>query len=126
MEIKFLTLGENTDRLTKPLHDRLRRVFGPGIGNVNVVVEPQVQTYVHHQDSAHGWIEVPMHVLRDLGIAEHISAWSYRDGDLAYLEEDDDASLFRETMRARGIAVRLIVQHHTYSPVSNFRLYWAD
>ncbi len=86
MEIQILTLGDNTDRFTQALHDRLRRDFGPGIGNVNVVVEPQVQTYVHHQDSAHGWIEVPMHVLRDLGIAEHISAWSYRDGDLAYLE----------------------------------------
>ena len=126
MEIQILTLGDNTDRFTQALHDRLRRDFGPGIDNVNVVVEPKAQTYVHHQDSAHGWIEVPMRVLRDLSIAERISAWSYRDGDLAYLEEDDDASLFRETMRARGIAVRLIVQHHTYSPVNNFRSYWAD
>jgi hypothetical protein len=50
--------------------------------------------YRFHIDPGHGWLEVPMEELRDLGIADKISHYSYRDGDTAYLEEDCDTAVF--------------------------------
>jgi hypothetical protein len=51
-------------------------------------------TYKFHIDPGHGWLEVPMAELEELGIADHISSCSYRDGDTAYLEEDCDFATF--------------------------------
>lgn len=83
-------------------------------------------SYTYHQDPGHGWVEASMAELRALGIAGRISPWSYRDGETAFLEEDDDASLFLDTMRARGTPAELTVLHHEYSPVSNYRPYRVD
>lgn len=83
-------------------------------------------SYTYHQDPSHGWVEVSMAELRALGIAGRISPWSYRDGETAYLEEDDDASLFLDTMRSCGTPVELVVLRHEYSPVRNYRPYRAD
>jgi len=84
------------------------------------------KTYTYHQDPGHGWIEVPMRELRDLGIAGRITPWSYREGETAYLEEDNDASLFLDTMRAHDIAVELIRRHRDNSPIRHYHDYWAD
>lgn len=84
-----------------------------------------MSNYIYHQDPSHGWVEVPMAELRALGIAGRISPWSYRDGETAYLEEDDDASLFLDTMRARGTPAELVVLRHEYSPVRNYLPYRA-
>lgn len=46
------------------------------------------------EDSGHSWLLVPMDYLRALGIESKISPYSYRSGDLAYLEEDCDYPLF--------------------------------
>jgi hypothetical protein len=51
-------------------------------------------TYKFHIDPGHGWLEVPMAELEELGIADHISSCSYRYGDTAYLEEDCDFATF--------------------------------
>jgi hypothetical protein len=50
-------------------------------------------------DGGHGWIEVPMSDVYKLGLANKISSYSYRHGDIAYLEEDSDASLFVDTAK---------------------------
>lgn len=50
--------------------------------------------YKYHEDPGHGWIEVPITELRRLKIADRISPYSYRDGGIAYLEEDCDASVW--------------------------------
>lgn len=85
-----------------------------------------MSNYIYHQDPSHGWVEVPMAELRALGIAGRISPWSYRDDETAYLEEDDDASLFLDTMCARGTPAELVVLRHEYSPVRNYLPYRAD
>lgn len=54
-------------------------------------------------DPGHGWAEVPMQLIRDLGIADQISSFSYRLGDTAYLEEDCDAALLIRTLHSRDI-----------------------
>lgn len=43
-----------------------------------------------HEDPGHRWGEVSMQLVRELGIEEKISRYSYRNGDAVYLEEDVD------------------------------------
>ena len=45
-----------------------------------------------YSDPAHGWCAIKLHVLKDLGIIERISPYSYIRGKTAYLEEDCDYS----------------------------------
>lgn len=51
-------------------------------------------TYRFYEDPSHGWLRVTYRELADLGIATKISAFSYRRGQWAYLEEDSDAPQF--------------------------------
>ena len=51
------------------------------------------------EDPGHGWLEVPIAQVAALGITNKISAYSYRKGTMAYLEEDCDASVFLEAFR---------------------------
>lgn len=51
-------------------------------------------TYSFISDPGHGWLQVPMSELEELGIASEVSRSSRRSGTVAYLEEDRDAELF--------------------------------
>jgi hypothetical protein len=52
--------------------------------------------YIFYSDPGHGWLRVKMQELRDLGIMDKITFYSYmsKDGKYAYLEEDVDADTF--------------------------------
>lgn len=50
--------------------------------------------YKFHYDAGHGWLEVEIKEIQELGIENKISVYSYRNGDKAYLEEDCDISVF--------------------------------
>lgn len=55
-----------------------------------------------HTDPGHGWLEVPINTLRDLGFkVTDFTRYSYRSEDFmtAYLEEDCDMPLFLEGCR---------------------------
>ena len=72
-----------------------------------------------HTDPGHGWIEVPLLIVRDLRIPKKISAYSYKDARNAYLEEDCDAALFVEAfMLKHGRPPNL---DHAYSENSFIR-----
>lgn len=58
-----------------------------------------------HTDPGHGLLEVQRHELRDLGLLPKISAYSYQSGGTVYLEEDCDAGLYVEAMKAKGVKV---------------------
>ena len=45
-------------------------------------------------DIGHGWLEVPIKELLDMGIENKITNFSYMKGDYAFLEEDCDATTF--------------------------------
>lgn len=47
-----------------------------------------------YSDPGHGWLKVGKAILRELGIADKISGFSYMRGDHAFLEEDCDATVF--------------------------------
>ena len=54
--------------------------------------------YLFFEDPGHGWLEVTRDELRQLGIADKISHYSYqsRDGSKVFLEEDSDLMKFAE------------------------------
>ncbi len=53
-------------------------------------------------DPGHGWVRFPKARLVRLGIAEKISAYSYQNGAMAFLEEDCDVSVLITALRAHG------------------------
>ena len=64
-------------------------------------------TIPYYQDPGHGWARVSIGLLHGLKIAHEISAYSYRRGDYAYLEEDCDLSRLMTAAQAAGIALKL-------------------
>lgn len=64
-----------------------------------------------YSDPGHAWVKVPRSLLVKLGIEDQISAFSYERGDMAYLEEDMDYSLFARTMRESGRTVELKINN---------------
>lgn len=46
------------------------------------------------QDAGHGWVKVPLALIRELGIADQITRFSYWHAGHVYLEEDCDAPRF--------------------------------
>ena len=64
-----------------------------------------------HCDPAHGWLEVMQEDIDTLGIAGLISAYSYAQGDTAYLEEDCDATLYIEGANAAGWTIQIVEKY---------------
>ena len=83
-------------------------------------------TFLYHTDPGHGWVEVPMHELHRLGIAGKITSHSYRQGETAFLEEDRDATLFIETLRAQGLEVKLVPRYQEVTPIRRYSHYRCE
>lgn len=61
-----------------------------------------------HSDPGHGWLECTAGLLRSLGIAHKVTPYSYRgEGYTVYLEEDCDAPLLLQALRAKGTCFRV-------------------
>ena len=73
--------------------------------------------YTFHTDPGHGWLEVGLQELHDLGIYDQITAYSYVKGDRAYLEEDCDAGTFIRALKAQG-------QDFQYNTVNTNNDHW--
>ena len=67
-------------------------------------------SYKFYTDSGHGWLEVPLAELRELGIADKISGYSYIRGDFAYLEEDRDAGIFDQSKGPESYPVKEVYE----------------
>jgi len=53
--------------------------------------------FTFYSDSGHGWLEVPYAMIKELGIEDQISGYSYvKDPLKVFLEEDCDAPVFIE------------------------------
>lgn len=63
------------------------------------------KTLTFWSDPGHGWLVVPVRELASLGISGAISPYSYvsYDGETAYLEEDCDAGVYLNSLRAAGV-----------------------
>jgi len=53
-----------------------------------------------HYDAGHGWLQVPLKLVKLMEELKHcnISSYSYKDSIFAYLEEDCDASAFLKAL----------------------------
>jgi hypothetical protein len=71
-------------------------------------------------DPGHGWFEVPVDLIWQLGIEQKITAYSYRRGEFAYLEEDCDAFTFDQAMKAQGLAYALKELHQEQTMIRNY------
>ena len=63
--------------------------------------------YTFHSDPGHGWLQVKRQELKDLGILDKISHYSYQYAGDVYLEEDGDLNCFMREMKARGKPVEI-------------------
>jgi len=64
-------------------------------------------TYNYYSDPGHGWLEVKLDELVELGIKNKISHYSYIRGDTVFLEEDCDMSTFMNAMESKGLTIKL-------------------
>jgi hypothetical protein len=80
-------------------------------------------TFTFHQDPGHGWIEVPDLVLLTFGVKGKISSYSYKHGNVAYLEEDQDAGVLLEAIEAAGHTYKLIDKYTERTPIRSYGSY---
>ena len=59
-----------------------------------------MKKFKFHHDSGHGWLAVKIVYLKQLGIHDKISQYSYKRGKTAYLEEDCDAMIFIDAYKS--------------------------
>jgi hypothetical protein len=80
-------------------------------------------TFNFYEDPGHGWLEVPVILLKEMGIEDQISPGSYMSGEFAYLEEDCDLSVFIVEAEKRGfiITTKRIYQENT--PIRNMAIF---
>jgi hypothetical protein len=75
------------------------------------MTESRKLTLPQHIDPAHGWLAVPRALIEELGIARHISVYSYEGPDCTvYLEEDDDAPVFIAAAMDAGWDLHFTIQ----------------
>lgn len=78
--------------------------------------------FTFFQDSGHGWVKVPISLLRHVGISGKITPYSYQKGVFAYLEEDCDLSLFIGVYREK-FGVEPILENKYTNKQSKIRSY---
>jgi len=79
-------------------------------------------TYLFHSDPGHAWLQVKRSELKDLGILDKISNYSYQKGDDVFLEEDCDYGAFYKAMAAIGktIEIREVVSKNDDSIIRSY------
>lgn len=65
----------------------------------------------YYTDPGHGWVAVSRSFLKTLGVAHRVSSYSYQRGGTVYLEEDCDAGLVVDALRALGVTYTLDERH---------------
>lgn len=77
----------------------------------------------YYTDPGHGWFAVKRAELDRLGISGRISSYSYMRGETAYLEEDCDASVYFNAVRAKTGQDPAYVTKHTNgrSPIRSYQ-----
>ena len=58
------------------------------------------KVFTFHSDPGHGWLEVTLLDLSDLGLSlsDDVSPYSFFEGNKVYLEEDMDCGVFSEAL----------------------------
>ena len=80
-----------------------------------------MRKFKFHYDAGHGWLKVHALDLLDIDMeVRDFSAFSYRDGDWLYLEEDCDAGKFLSTYERKFEGFKIVEVDDGYdSPIRN-------
>lgn len=73
-------------------------------------------------DPSHGWLKVPRTLLIKLGITNQITQYSYQKKEFVYLEEDQDLTLFLQTMKKSNLNFQILNMKQS-NKSSKIRLY---
>lgn len=73
-----------------------------------------------YSDSGHGWIKISIDKLKELGIIEQISKYSYINNNNAFLEEDRDAGILLRKLDEIGISYKFRNHYSNRSRIRNF------
>jgi hypothetical protein len=68
----------------------------------------KIFTVIFYSDPGHGWAKCKREVLKNLGIANKVSAYSYQRNGYVYLEEDCDYSLLVDALRQRNTRIKCV------------------
>lgn len=74
--------------------------------------------YVFHSDPGYAWLEVTKAECKRLQVKP--SGWSYKKGDMYYLEEDEDAGMFLNAKKLRGETYTIHEEHLEVTPIRNY------
>ena len=77
------------------------------------------------QDPGHGWLEVPVKMLAELGIQDKITSYSYRKGTMVYLEEDLDMHTFMTACYANKQLVELDEVYQERTAIRGYDQYFT-
>ncbi len=58
-------------------------------------------------DPTHGWLEVPIELIKQLNIKNNITNYSYMNNKNVYLEEDLDAQTFLFYAKSNGLNIKI-------------------
>ena len=86
------------------------------------------KTYNFHSDSSHGYLEVDVKELQELGIYDEITCFSYYKDGKAYLEEDHDAYIFINAWKKKNHVKDFYeihdminhIEHGTFAPCTHY------
>lgn len=81
------------------------------------------KSFTFYNDAGHGWVKVSKALLKELGIADKVSTYSYQRGADAYLEEDCDASLLVNALKERGIEPKFTDKYSDRSKIRGYESY---
>ena len=69
---------------------------------------PRNRTFHFYSDASHGWLKVPIKLIKELNLETKISPFSYKKGDFGYLEEDLDAPLLLAALKKKGVGYKIV------------------
>ena len=81
--------------------------------------------FTFHTDPGHGWLEVSVSAAESVGLSPaDFSNFSYRKGDILYLEEDCDAPKLLNAMKALGLEYGTVERYSENTFIRNLpRIY---
>ena len=85
-----------------------------------------MEKYKFHYDAGHGWLEVELNELKELGIEKEISQFSYQKDEKVYLEEDCDVAVFIKAKKINPNDFNSLIEEvddGDYSKIRNYGSY---
>jgi len=78
-------------------------------------------TLTFYRDPGHGWLKVPVKVIKHLNLQDQITTYSFQRNKHVYLEEDCDAPKVLNKLKEHNILVEIKEKHTNKS--SKIRTY---